>query len=148
MAAPAGNNYNLKYKTPEERQALCAKYCAYLENGDYATYFPDCDHKTIDQYILDYPEDFPLDKIEAAFRANKRWLFDRLKDGMMGKIPQFKEKTAVFLAQNILKFTNRSDVTSGGETIKQVPPNIVVTDQETANFVKKMLSGSDDSSRP
>jgi hypothetical protein len=146
--APLNNTNSLKYKTSEDRQALCDRYCAYLRKGGYPSYFPECSEKTIQRYRDEFPVDFPTEKIEEAERAYKTHYFDLLYEGATGKIERYNAPSAIFLAKNINKFRDTHDVTSGGETIKSPPPNIIVTDQETANFVKKMLSGSDDSPRP
>jgi hypothetical protein len=143
--APPNNNFAEKYKTPKERQALCERYCSYLKKGGYPSYFPECSDKTIERYIKDFPVDFPTEKIEEAEREYKRYYFDLLEQGATGKIHGYNAPSAIFLAKNINKFRDNHDITSGGEKIKSAPPQIIVTDQATASFVKKMLCGPDDS---
>jgi hypothetical protein len=143
--APLNNNNAEKYSTPEERQALCDRYCKYLMSGGYPSYFRECSDKTIERYIKDFPIDFPSEKIEEAERVYKAYYFGILHGGATGKIQGYNAPSAIFLAKNINKFRDNHDITSGGEKIKSAPPQIIVTDQATASFVKKMLCGPDDS---
>lgn len=144
MAAPAGNDYKLKYKTPEKRKALCERYCAYLKKGGYPSYFSECSDKTIDAYREKYPEDFPTEMLEEAEREYKRFYFDLLTEGATGKIHGYNAPSAIFLAKNINKFRDNHDITSGGKEIKSAPPQIIVTDAESASIIKRIMCGEDE----
>lgn len=119
VGAPEGNTNAMKYKTPEERRALCEKFCSYLKAGKPKNYFPDCDFDTIQRYMKDFPIDFPTEQIEAAEREGKQKLIEVGYAGMLGKVPGFREKTWQFIVQNMTDWRLRKDVTTDGEKIEQ-----------------------------
>lgn len=61
-----GNTNSVKFKTPEDRQALCDAWCAHLNEGYSRESFPLCDPQTFRTYIKKYPEDFDRQKLRAA----------------------------------------------------------------------------------
>lgn len=136
--APEGNNNKTKYKTSEERQALCKRYCAYLINGGYPSYFPECSIKTVNYYIETYPVDFPTEKIEEAERLYKQKYFNLLCNGATGKVPNYNAASAIFLAKNINKFRDSHDLTSDGEKISI--PQIIVHTPQSAEIMNKIIN--------
>lgn len=118
MAAPKGNDYNVKWKTPEERKAVCKKYCKHLSQGLSEKSFPECDIKTIKRYVEDYPKDFPPDLIADAKRRG-RLLWEKAGlDGMwMGN--KFNDRVWSFNMKNRYKedWRDSHDITSGGEKL-------------------------------
>lgn len=66
MAAPAGNDFNMKFKTSEERKALCDDWCLHLTEGFTRESFPRCDPQTFRRYMRDFPDDFDTQKIKEA----------------------------------------------------------------------------------
>ncbi len=126
MSAPLGNDYAMKFKTPEERQELCRKYCLHIEQGFSDASFIECDPDTIQRYIKDYAQDFPTDLIERAKR--KRLLFWETV-GIHGTIGipvevngkpyrGFNAKSWEFNMKNRFGWKDRTDITSDSEKIQ------------------------------
>ena len=114
MAAPIGNNYNMKYKTPEERQALCKLVCDHLKEGyDQGTFKP-CDWDTVERYIKDFPEDFPSEKVEQARRTGYLRLEKLGMLGMIGKLTGFNATVWIFMMKNKMGWRDKRDITSDG----------------------------------
>lgn len=118
MSAPVGNNYAMKYKTSEERQALCQKYIDYVKLGRSKEYFPECDYDTFQRYCRDFPEDFPTEKIAEAERTGLGRLEEFGFAGMLGKIPGFNVTAWIFIMKNRAKWRDKFDVTSNEQEIK------------------------------
>lgn len=114
----AGNNYAMKFKTSEERQALCQRYIKHLKEGRPKEYFPDADPQTIRRYMHDFPEDFDTESVEQAEREGKNTLLAIGYAGMTGKIPGFNSKTWQFIIQNMTHWKLKTDMTSDGEKIE------------------------------
>jgi len=120
MAAPINNQYALKFDTSEKRKELCNKYCEYVRQGFGKEYFPDCDYDTFKIYCEKYPEDFPTDIVTTAEREGKHAVQKVLFAGMLGKIPGFREKTAIFVAKNMLGWSDRQNMTVEARNIDPV----------------------------
>src|SRR5690606_29406050 len=101
MSAPLGNQFALKFDTPEKRTNLCKSYCKYIRQGYGKEYFPECDYDTFKSYCEKFPEDFPTDVIIKSEREGKHAIQKVLFAGMLGKVPGFREKTAIFIAKNM-----------------------------------------------
>lgn len=72
MAAPLGNKFRQKFKTPEIRQEAYKQYCEHIAKGfpKEAFHFkhptePVC-YKTLEKYIKENPEEFPSILMEEA----------------------------------------------------------------------------------
>jgi len=115
MAAPKDNNYNLKWKTPEERKAVCKRFCEHIEQGYTVDCFEDCDFKTIKRYINDYPEDFPSDMISAAKRKSRIYWEGLGIRGTEGLIDKFNAKSWEFNMSNRYGWGSKTDVNRGDE---------------------------------
>lgn len=79
----------MKFKTPEERQALCQAYIEHVESGLSDECFPECDPQTLRRYIADFPVDFDTDAMEVACRRRQLFWEKAGRDGTMGKITGF-----------------------------------------------------------
>jgi len=134
MAAPKGNNYAMKYKTPEERQELCRKYIEHIEQGFSDESFPECDEETLQRYIRDFPKDFGADQIMKA--KKKRMLFwERVgKQGTIGQIKGFNAKSWEFNMKNRFRWTDRREVKQ--ETKTEVNLTSDISDED----FKKLMS--------
>jgi hypothetical protein len=130
--APLGNQNALKYKTSEERLALCKKYCEHKRKGRTDASFVSCDMDTFNSYREKYPIDFPSDMINEAVRAGlERWetIGDdgttgepRLLKSPDGKILQtvyrrFNANSYQFMMQNMFGWRIKTDVTSDGQKL-------------------------------
>lgn len=82
MAAPEGNDFKVKFKTPEERQALCQAWCEHLSEGLSKESFAACDPQTFRKYVDKYPEDFDTDKIAEAERMGRSFWEQTGIDGL------------------------------------------------------------------
>lgn len=103
MPAPVGNNYNKKWKTPEERKKACEAVCEHLAQGLSQDCFPDADWDTVERYIKDFPEDFPAEKIKEARRKGRMFWEGAGRDGAIGKIPNFNATSWIFNMKNRYK---------------------------------------------
>lgn len=100
MPAPKGNDYNLKWKTPVERQEAFAAVCEHLAQGYSKECFPLADWDTIESYCEKFPEDFPTEKLKEAMRAH-RLLWEGIGiDGARGKINNFSASSWIFNMKN------------------------------------------------
>lgn len=89
MTAPADNTLAMKFKTPEEREALCQAYIAHVESGLSDECFPECDPQTFRRYLRDFPDDFDTDLIQKARRKRQLFWEDMGRTGSMGAIKGF-----------------------------------------------------------
>lgn len=107
-----GNTNAMKFKTAEERKALCAVYCIHVEQGLSDESFPECDMQTLKHYREEYPLDFDTVEIEKS-RRTRQLLWEKAGlDGTMGRIPGFNAATWKFNMANRFRWRDRSDVTS------------------------------------
>lgn len=90
MAAPPGNKFPQKFKTPEQRQNAYRAYCDWMGRGlsGKAFHVP-CVENTILKMLSDYPQEF--DKEELAIAKAKGIAFYEQAGiaGMMGKVKGF-----------------------------------------------------------
>lgn len=100
MPAPEGNQNNKKWKTPEERQAVCRQLCEHLSAGLSLACFPPCDPKTLRRYVEEYPVDFPAEEIERAFRRGRLEWETIGKDGAKGQLQGFNNGSWIFNMKN------------------------------------------------
>ena len=142
--APLLNNNAEKWPTPQERIDACNAYCEHLSQGKSPEYYPPASPATIARYRKEYPIEFDTEKIGAAEREYKLSVAEILRQGSKGEIANFNAASAIFRAKNILGMEDSHNLKNNGGDFKTEPPKIIVTDQETANFVKRMLCGPDD----
>lgn len=117
MAAPKGNNYAEKFKTPEERKALLDAYVAHAKTGLSDEAFAPCDMDTFKEYCKKYPEDFPTDIVRGA-QVARRIFWEQLGvSGTAGKLPGFNAKSWEFNMKNRFKWKDRTDVTTDDEKL-------------------------------
>lgn len=70
MAARKGNKNRLKFKTPEDRKRLFQELVQHVEQGFALKSFPACGKDTLREYIRRFPEDFPREELERAYRLS------------------------------------------------------------------------------
>ncbi len=131
MPAPKGNNFNVKWKTPEDRKAACEAVCAHLAEGFSKASFPLADWDTVERYMADFPEDFPAKKVEKALRLQKfEWERLGLK-GVRGEIDGFNATAWIFNMKNRFRAEWNDTVKSehsgpdGGAIVQRVERIIV-----------------------
>ena len=100
MAAPKGNNFNKKWKTSLDRKKAFKAVCDHIESGLSRQSFPLADWDTVEAYLKDFPEDFPADRLQEAFRRQRLKWEEWGIDGMRGKIPGFNATTWKFNMKN------------------------------------------------
>jgi hypothetical protein len=132
LAAPKGNDFNVKWKTPEERQAACDAFCAHIAEGYSMDSFPDASAKTIRSYAKAYPEDFPAEKLERAARESLL-VWERLgMQGAKGEIAGFNATSWIFNMKNRAGWRDKIEATTppgdgggdapkSGKTVKARP---------------------------
>ena len=103
----AGNDFNMKFKTPESRKVVCASYIAHVESGLSDECFPDCDMDTFHRYERDFPEDFPTDLLDQARRIRRLFWERAGRDGTIGKIKGFNSKSWQFNMMNRFMWNDR-----------------------------------------
>lgn len=125
------NNNAMKYKTPEERQALCKAYCDHISKGLSDTCFPECDMETFKDYRNKFAVDFDSDAITTAQR--KRQLFwetigingtlgiphnYKTKTGIEKESKQFNAMSWKYNMSNRFGWKERQDMTTDDEKIE------------------------------
>lgn len=93
------NNYAGKYKTTEERKFIANKYIEHIRNWYPKHTFPFCGPKTIKKYIINYPDDFPILKIEEAERI-WRLFWERILMKYCLWIIECNPKSIIFILKN------------------------------------------------
>ncbi|MDD5110719.1 MAG: hypothetical protein PHI63_05940 [Patescibacteria group bacterium] len=118
MPAKKGNQYNLKFKTPAERQALCHAWCNHLAEGFSKESFPQCDPQTFRSYVEKFPKDFDTQKIEAAERSGQL-VWEKIA---MSLALGAKGNAAVLIAtmKNRFGWRDKVDITSNGKTLHTI----------------------------
>lgn len=94
------NNFAKKYKSSIQRRKLCMAYCNHIASGYSKESFADCNTKTIERYIKEYPNDFPTNEIEKAKRFGRLFWEKTGIEGMLGKIKGFNAKVWSFNFKN------------------------------------------------
>lgn len=139
MSAPQDNQFALKYKTPEERKALCQSYIDYIKTGKSKEYFPECSIQTFQRYVKDFTEDFDTEKIEEAERIGMGKLEEVGFDGMMGKIHGFNVTAWIFITKNRLGWRDKHDVTSQDQKINE-GPRVIITTRPVDNLPRVVIN--------
>lgn len=103
MAAPKGNNYNKKWKTPEERKRAFEALYNHLSQGYSKASFPLADWDTVEVYCKNHPEEFPPEKLKEAERNHRMFWERHGVDGMRGDIPGFNATAWIFNMKNRFK---------------------------------------------
>lgn len=112
MAAPKGNDYAKKWKSPRARKEACKRFCDHIAAGYSLESFAEADRKTIRYYAEQYPEDFPADKLQEAARLGLfEWERIGLK-GTRGEIDGFNASSWKFNMQNRASWRDKTDVES------------------------------------
>jgi len=112
MAAPEGNDYNMKFKTPKERIKLCNAWCEHLMNGYSKESFPLCDPVTFRRYVKDFPKDFDTAKIQQTERMSRMFWEGMGIDGTRGKIDGFNSTSWKFNMVNRFGWKEKTDLTT------------------------------------
>lgn len=90
MAAPKGNQFNVKLKDPEMRQRAYKAYCEYIKEGMPLEYFTfiegeyGCCKKTLENYIKSAPDDFPAILMKEAYRERYKKMHEEGMKLMQG----------------------------------------------------------------
>lgn len=88
-----GNKYNnKKYKYPEECKEAYKSYCAWIAQGNskeawcYESKTMDLSYKTMEKYIKQYPDDFPIIHMEKAQSQSLKIWEERGLTMMLGQL--------------------------------------------------------------
>lgn len=109
MGWPEGNNYNLKYKTPEERKEICRQLCEHLREGFSFNCFPPLSHNAIRRYIEAYPDDMNSSDIDQAYREGIHGYEKIGNDAIKGLIPGFQNGAYNLIMRNKAGWIDKSD---------------------------------------
>lgn len=115
MAAPKGNNYKMKWKTPEERKAACESFCDHVRSGFSQESWPDADFDTVKRYMRDFPEDFVPDMINKAKREAYMFYEKMGIEGTLGQIKGFNAKSWEFNMKNRHNWKDKQETELSGE---------------------------------
>ncbi len=129
-----GNNNAAIAKTDEQLISLFNKFCEHLKRGFSKESFPDCDHRTIEKYIKEFPAILPTEKYNEAMRHGRHFWESVGMSGMMGidemivngkktKLKSFHDATWIFNMKNRFGWNDKQDITSGGRSF--APPRKV-----------------------
>jgi len=111
--APLGSSNAMKFKTTEQRAELFNAILEHLSNAWDQASFEMCDWDTVERYIRDFPEDFPIDEINKSKRKGHKVIESLLRGIAQGKI-QGNAPTAIFLAKNKIKYRDQVDTRVDG----------------------------------
>ena len=136
MAAPKGNNYNMKWKTPEKRQEAFEAACAHIAEGYTKECFPLADWDTVERYMRDFPEDFPSEKMDEAIRINQRRWETWGMGGVTGKIKHFNSGSWVFNMKNRFGWRDKKDVNLNNPD-GRFAPVAALTDEEVEKELER-----------
>jgi len=100
MPAAKGNKYALKFETPEARKEVFMEYLDHVARGRNLHSFPKLAYTTVQRYLVDYPDDFVQEYVDAAKRAGENWYEDLAERAMMGEIPGFNTTVWIFSVKN------------------------------------------------
>ncbi len=148
----AGKKLAEKFKTKEQRIALCEAWCKHLANGFSKESFLLCDPQTFRRYMAKYPQDFDTQKINEAERASRRFWEQLGIEGTRGKEVKIEVKrkqngevrtttqgfnaTAwIFNMKN--RFGWKDKIELGGGT--QNKTEIIVHDEKSAKNLQKLI---------
>jgi len=100
----------LLWPTPQARRRACDDFCNHIAAGYSIDSFPAADRKTLRYYAEQFPEDFPVARLEeAARRGLLEW--ERIgKDGIRGDLPKFNASAWSLTMKNRAGWRDRSEV--------------------------------------
>lgn len=101
----------MKFKEKSERQRVFKLLIKHLEEAWDQDSFYECDWETVEKYCKDFPEDFPPDEIKMAKRRGHMVIEGLLKGIAKGSVAG-NAPTAIFLAKNKIKYTDKLNVDS------------------------------------
>jgi hypothetical protein len=110
MSQKAEGNAVLLWPSSQERRQACEALCDHIAAGYSIDSFPAADRKTLRYFAEQFPEDFPVEKLEeAARRGLLEW--ERIgKDGVRGELPKFNASAWSFTMKNRAGWRDRSEV--------------------------------------
>ncbi len=113
------NEFNKKWKTPEERIEACKEFCDHLRKGLSWSCWPGASRVTIHSYMRKHPKEFPLDLIDSAEREGMLKLEKAGVEAATGHGKRIDTKAWQFIMMNRAKWTtaHQTDHTSNGETM-------------------------------
>lgn len=91
LAPVAGEMRAEKWKTPEARKTACAELCDYLARGFPLSFYPVMTEETLWRYMEKYPEDFPVEALECAWRTGAAADYAALRAAANGETPEVEE---------------------------------------------------------
>lgn len=141
VRAQLGNKNALKYKTSKERQDICKKFIDHIRRGYSKHSFEHCSHETIDLYIANFPEDFPPDDIEAAFRVG-RFVWEGYGHGLVSGALEGNATAWFRIMQNQYDYRDRYDVTSEEKGITNAPVDLTALTDEALIKIGEMLESA------
>ena len=118
MGVP-GNNYNLKYKTSEERKEVSKKLCEHLRKGLSLHCFGPLSKNAISNYIERYPEDMNPSAIDEAYREGLMAFEELGTNAAKGHVPDFNSAAYRMIMQNKFQWVERSK-TESEVTVKPI----------------------------
>lgn len=145
---------SLKWPTPEQRRSVFEHLCEHLRDGLSLRSWPLGSTRTIDYYLERFPEDWPREAFEMAWRQGKQAWEAIGKAGIAGAGDRFAQAAWIFTMRH--RYGWRDDVQSpqdaaiertGDDADKSGPsaavivvPGVMNQDEWQAS-VRKMLAG-------
>lgn len=137
--AQEGNEKGVLFPTPEDRKKACEAYIEHIATGFSKKSFELCSPETIDKYIKNFPEDFNVHRIEAAFRVGRKVWEQRGHDLVLGKIDG-NSPTWFRIMQNQYDFRDRLDITTEDEKITAPPVDMAKLKTEDLKILADILT--------
>ncbi len=109
------NQFALKYATTKSRKMLCKKYCKHLSKGLSKESFVDCSYKTIETYMIKYPNDFPADEIDKAERRGRLIWEEMGLSGTKGELKNFNTRCWTFNMKNRYGWKDKNETESNDD---------------------------------
>ncbi len=136
-SAPSGNDYAVKFVTPEERQALCKAWCDHIRHGYSKESFPLCSYKTLEHYAKKFPSDFPSDIREQAYREGMlKW--EKIgMGGTSGKLRGFNAMSYKFIIQNKYGWKDKQEMSSDPNNPLPAPTAVVILPDNGRSYRNK-----------
>lgn len=134
--APHGNDYAMKYDTPEKRRQLCVEWCEHLRKGFTKESFTACDPQTFRRYAKDFPSDFDTDEIQKSEREGRfKWEQWGVL-GTLGKIKNFNATCYKFNVSNRYGWVDKQQHANDPENPMPVASAVVILPDNGRSYRK------------
>lgn len=140
--AKKGNTDKVKFPNPEDRQKCHDEYCEHLKQGFSKQSFEGASPKTMTKYIKQFPEDFPIEEIEAALRVG-RYEWEKIGMDQAKGINGGNGSTWFRIMQNQYDYRDRLDLTSKDNELGTAPIDMSKLGDDQLEQLAALLSAAE-----